>query len=94
MPLNLKRQFQVDGTVYRYGLESRGYYDELAHPVPVEVLEGKVMGEVKKPIAAYVRKPGVDYGPDPATGDAATSTSPSTPTDAPPTPEDSPELEP
>ncbi len=94
VPLNLKRQFQVDGTVYRYALESRGYYYELAHPVPVEVLEGKVMGEVKKPIVAYVRKPGVDYGPDPATGDAATSTSPATPTDPPATPEDSAELEP
>ncbi len=32
------------------------------------------MGEVKKPITAYVRKPGVDYGAAPAVGDAAAST--------------------
>ena len=32
------------------------------------------MGEVKKPITAYVRKPGVDYGEDLGVGDAAAST--------------------
>ena len=32
------------------------------------------MGEVKKPITAYVRKPGVDYGDDWRVGDAAAST--------------------
>jgi hypothetical protein len=43
------------------------------------VLEGRIMGEVKKPIVAYVRKPGVDYGPAPAVGDAATSTAVASP---------------
>ena len=32
------------------------------------------MGEVKKPITAYVRKPGVDYSDDLGVGDAAAST--------------------
>jgi hypothetical protein len=79
VPLNLKKRFEVEGETYRYALKTRGYYYELANPVPVNVLEGKIMGDVKKPIVAYVRKPGVDYGPDPASGDAATSTAASAP---------------
>jgi hypothetical protein len=74
VPLNLKKRLEVDGEVYHYALKTRGYYYELAEPVPVNVLEGRIMGEVKKPIVAYVRKPGVDYGPAPAVGDAAAST--------------------
>jgi hypothetical protein len=76
VPLNLKKRFEVDGEKYRYALTTRGYYYELANPVPVNVLEGRIMGDVKKPITAYVRKPGVDYGPDAATGDWSTSTAP------------------
>jgi hypothetical protein len=74
VPLNLKKRFEVDGEVYKYAIKTRGYYYELASPIPVNVLEGKIMGEVKKPITAYVRKPGVEYTDDPAVGDAATST--------------------
>jgi hypothetical protein len=74
VPLNLKKRFEVDGETYRYALKTRGYYYELADPIAVNVLEGRIMGDVKKPITAYVRKPGVDYGEDPAVGDAATST--------------------
>jgi len=74
VPLNLKKHFEVDGQTYRYAIKTRGYYYELENPVPVNVLEGRIMGEVKKPIAAYVRKPGIDYGAAPAAGDATTST--------------------
>jgi hypothetical protein len=73
VPMNLKKRFEVDDEPYRYTIKTRGYYYELANPVPVNVLEGRVMGEVKKPITAYVRKPGVDYS-EPASGDAAAST--------------------
>jgi hypothetical protein len=69
VPISLKRRFEVDKQPYRYELKTRGYYYELDEPVPVNVLEGRIMGEVKKPITAYVRKPGVDYS-DLATGDA------------------------
>ena len=79
VPLNLKKRLEVDGEVYHYALKTRGYYYELADPVPVNVLEGRIMGEVKKPIVAYVRKPGVDYGPAPAVGDAAASTAVASP---------------
>lgn len=74
VPLNIKRQFQVDGQTYRYALTTRGYYYELKDPVPVEVLEGRIMGQVKQPIAAFVRKPGVKYAPATSVGDAETST--------------------
>jgi len=84
VPLALKKRLEVDGQVYRYELKTRGYYYELDEPVPVNVLEGRIMGAVKKPITAYVRKPGVDYSdvdaPDAtATGDAAASTRPAAP---------------
>ena len=86
MVMNMKRNFEVDEEKYRYTIKTRGYYYELANPVPVTVLEGKVLGETKKPITAYLRKPGVDYGPDPAVGDAASTTAvavPSVPESAP-----------
>ena len=86
VPLFLKKRFEVEGERYRYELKTRGYYYELDEPVQVNVLEGRVMGAVKQPITAYVRKPGVDYS-DLSTGDAATSTStaaPSPGTDLPP----------
>ena len=74
VPLALKRRLEVDGHVYHYELRTRGYYYELDEPVPVNVLEGRIMGAVNKPITAYVRKPGVDYSDMPSLGDAATTT--------------------
>jgi hypothetical protein len=88
LPMAFKKRFEVDGQVYRYEIKTRGYYYELDEPVPVNVTEGKIMGEVKKPIVAYVRKPGVDYSDVidvSASGDAATSTTP-IPGAAPPVP--------
>jgi len=61
MPLHMKRKFEVDGEKYAYGFNTRGYYYELANPIPVMVTEGRVMGAVKKPIVEFVRKEGVDY---------------------------------
>ncbi len=101
VPLNIKRQFQVEGETYHFALTTRGYYYELKDPVPVEVLEGRIMGDVKKPIAAYVRKPGVDYGRAPSVGDVAASTAtpaaapePETSAAEPSTAESAPELGP
>jgi hypothetical protein len=61
---HMRKQFTVEDKDYEYELNTRGYYYELTPPVPVNVTEGKVMGQVKKPIKDYVRKPGVDYGED------------------------------
>jgi hypothetical protein len=63
---NFKKQFTVDDKEYEYALKTRGYYYELTPAVPVMVNEGRIKGQVKKPITDYVRKPGVDYGPAPA----------------------------
>jgi hypothetical protein len=95
LPMNFKKRFEVDDKVYRYEIKTRGYYYELDEPVPVTVTEGRVMGAVKKPIVAYVRKPGVDYTDVEATasGDAATSTTPA-PGGAPPPPGTTSELGP
>jgi hypothetical protein len=57
----MKKRFTVEETEYEYTLATRGYYYELKPPVPVEVFEGRVMGQVKKPVTTFVRKPGVDY---------------------------------
>jgi hypothetical protein len=85
VPLNLKKRLEVDGETYHYALKTRGYYYELDNPVPMNVLEGRIMGDVKKPITAFVRKPGIDYsGVDPASGDAATSTAVPAPGASPP----------
>jgi hypothetical protein len=73
-PLRMRRQFKVDGHDYAYRLDTRGYYYELAQPIPVEVTEGRIMGQLKRPITAFVHKPGVDYS-TPSSGDAATSIS-------------------
>jgi hypothetical protein len=94
VPLGLKKRFEVDGEKYRYELRTRGYYYELRQPLPVMVLEGRIMGDVKKPIAAYMRKPGVDYSEAPSTGDAAATTAAPVPAPGEPAPETSTELGP
>jgi hypothetical protein len=59
----LKRRFSYHGRRYEYALSTRGYYFDLRPPLPVTVSEGRVLGAAKEPIQQYVRKPGVDYGP-------------------------------
>jgi hypothetical protein len=68
--VHFKKQFTVDEEQYEYELKTRGYYYELTPPVPIVVNEGRIMGQVKKPIKTLVRKPGVDYGPLPEDGEA------------------------
>ncbi|HEX3695878.1 MAG TPA: hypothetical protein VH374_10845 [Polyangia bacterium] len=79
--IDVRRRFVVDGEPYAFQLKTRGYYYELQPPVPVVVTEGRIMGVVTKPIASYVRKPGVDYG-SPSSSDAATSMTPPRPTES------------
>jgi hypothetical protein len=92
VPLNLKKRFEVDGEAYRYELKTRGYYYELAEPIAVDVSEGRIMGQVKRPITAYLRKPGVDYSDVPSSSDAAASTAAGAA--APPAGDSTPELGP
>ncbi len=62
LPLNLRKRFTYEDKEYEYLLDTRGYYYELKQPVPVLVTEGRIMGKTKRPIEAFVPKPGVDYG--------------------------------
>jgi hypothetical protein len=61
-PLNLRKRFTYEDKQYEYLLDTRGYYYQLKQPIPVLVTEGRIMGKTKRPIEAYVPKPGVDYG--------------------------------
>ena len=63
---NFKRKFTYQGRRFEYAPTTRGYYFDLRPPVPINVLEGRVLSVAKEPIKQYVRKPGVDYGPPPA----------------------------
>jgi hypothetical protein len=46
-------------------IPSRGYLYELDPPLPVNVLEGNIMGDLKKPILDYVPEPWNKYPPGP-----------------------------
>src|SRR5450432_3575002 len=61
IPLGFRRVFYSQGEVFEMRLPSRGFYYELDPPLPVEVLEGRIRGQLTKPVAGYVPKPGVKY---------------------------------
>jgi len=64
--LDFSRQFLWKEEVYEMRLPSRGFYFQLEPPLPVNVLEGNILGKTKKPITTYMPKPGVKYPPGPA----------------------------
>jgi hypothetical protein len=76
VPITLRRHFEYESKTYHYALTTRGYYYELDPPLPVVVATGRIMGEVNKPIEAYVHKPGVDYGPSEESGESAPDVGP------------------
>ena len=72
--MNFARQFLFKDNVYEMRLPSRGYYFVLDPPLPVNVLEGEIKGDAKKPIAGYVATPWAKYPPGlavPAAPDSA-----------------------
>jgi hypothetical protein len=70
-PMGFQRQFLWKETVYEMRIPSRGYVYQLDPPLPVNVLEGNIMGDQKKPIIGYVPKPGIRYpGPPPPAPDS------------------------
>ena len=56
-----ERQFLYKDTVYEVRVLTRGFLFEMTPPIPVEVLEGRIKGQVKKPIEGYVEIPGHEY---------------------------------
>ena len=73
-PMNFARQFLFKDIAFEIRLPSRGYYYVLDPPLPVNVLEGEIKGDAKKPIAGYVATPWGKYPPGlpvPAAPDSA-----------------------
>jgi hypothetical protein len=65
-PMAFSRQFLFKESVYEMRIPSRGFIFTLEPPLPVNVLEGEIKGNLKKPILEYVPKPGLKYpGPPP-----------------------------
>jgi len=62
--LGFRRTFWWKGEVFEMRLPSKGFYYELDPPIAVETLEGRIKGARQKPIAGFVRKPGVKYTTD------------------------------
>jgi hypothetical protein len=56
-----ERDFLHRDEVFQVRVLTRGYKYEMQVPVPVEVIEGRVLGKVKKPIEDYVEDPSHDY---------------------------------
>jgi hypothetical protein len=70
-PMGFQRQFLWEDMVYEMRIPSRGYVYQLDPPLPVNVLEGNILGDQKTPIIGYVPKPGVKYpGPPPPAPDS------------------------
>jgi hypothetical protein len=72
-PMNFQRQFLWKNTAYEMRIPSRGYLYVLDPPLPVNVLEGNIMGDQKKPVTGYVFEPWNKYppGPPPPAPDSA-----------------------
>jgi hypothetical protein len=64
-PMGFNRQFLWKDMVYEMRIPSRGYIYQLDPPLPVNVLEGEIKGEQKKPILGYVPEPWTKYPPGP-----------------------------
>ncbi|HEX3698859.1 MAG TPA: hypothetical protein VH374_26045 [Polyangia bacterium] len=70
-PMNFSRQFLAGDEVFEIRVPSRGYAYYLDPPLPVNVLEGDIKGQVKKPILGYVPEPWAKYpGPPPPAPDS------------------------
>ena len=63
--LGFQRQFLWKDDVYTLRLPTRGFWYTLDPPLQVNVLEGNIIGKVRKPVVPYVEKPGVKYPPGP-----------------------------
>jgi len=62
--VGFSKAVEVDGEAFTITLSSRGYKYELAEPVPVEVLSGRIRGSQRSPIEIYMPKPEEEYGDD------------------------------
>ncbi|MGD0838684.1 MAG: hypothetical protein ABSB49_18765 [Polyangia bacterium] len=69
--MGFARQFLAGDDVFEVRLPSRGFVYQLDPPIPVDVLEGDIKGNLTSPVLTYVPKPGVKYpGPPPPVRDS------------------------
>ena len=75
MTVDFAREVEIEEQQISIELRSRGYLYELTPPVPVEVLEGNILGRLQEPIVSFrnVRYPEEEAA---AEGDAGAATSP------------------
>ena len=55
--LGFGREIVHEGKPYKISLRTRGYRYNLAAPIPVHVLEGRIKGQRKSPVEGYIPKP-------------------------------------
>jgi hypothetical protein len=79
IPVDYNREVVVEEQTLDIELRTRGYLYELTPPVPVNVLEGSIMGRAQAPITRFLN---VRYPEAEADGSAALGTAPA-PTDPP-----------
>jgi hypothetical protein len=61
-PMEYRREFEFEEELYVMELDKGGYEFELEEPLPVEVLSGRVRGQVKEPIAVALPRFDGDVG--------------------------------
>jgi hypothetical protein len=87
--LGFAREFTHENKPFKISLKTRGYRYNLATPIAVHVLEGRIRGNRKTPVEGYVPKPtpalapGDDLSPDAPPDATATDVTPVTPTPMP-----------
>jgi hypothetical protein len=59
-PLSFSKVFEYEGVKYQMDIQQGGYIFELAQPLEVNVLEGRIKGKMKQPIDIPIPK----YNPD------------------------------
>lgn len=90
--LGFGRDISHEGKSYKISLKTRGYRYNLATPIAVHVLEGRVRGARKSPVEGYVPKPtpalapGDDLAPDAPPDATATDVTPLAPAPVAPAP--------
>jgi hypothetical protein len=61
-PMVYRREFEFEDQVYVMEFDKGGYEFELAEPLPVDVLQGRVRGQVKEPIEVALPRFDRDVG--------------------------------
>jgi hypothetical protein len=62
--LAYQHRYEHRGEEFQMDLRTRGYYYVMTPPIPVNVLEGRIRGELQEPVEEYVKKPSVVYQED------------------------------